>query len=268
MAHLHRGLNNLTKTSMQQYNELLKHITLREVKSRYKQSFLGFFWVVLNPFFQMLIMSFVFSFIVRFNTPGVPYPVFIFTGLLPWIFLANATGAATDAFIDNGSLIKKIYFPREIFVLATVTAKAVDFFLAFLLLLVMMLLYHIPFTPFMLFFIPLFAVNFIFVYALSLLLATCNLFFRDIKYLYNLILQLWFYVTPIIYATEFFPAQWRWIFKLNPMSVFINAYRQVLINGDYPNMSSMLIASGISFGLLALAYYVFRKLEGSFADIV
>jgi ABC-type polysaccharide/polyol phosphate export permease len=229
---------------------------------------LGFFWVVLNPFFQMAIMSFVFSFIVKFDTPGVPYPIFIFTGLLPWVFLSNATTAATESFVGNGALIKKIYFPREIFVLGTVTAKAVDFFLSLLVLLAMLLVYKITFTPYMLLFIPIFAIHFVFVYALSLLLATLNLFYRDIKYLFNLILQLWFYVTPIIYAVEFFPPQWRWIFKLNPMSVFINAYREVLINGDFPSVSSMLIASGISFGLLACAYYIFRKLEGSFADIV
>lgn len=253
---------------MRQYNELLKHIALREIKSRYKQSFLGFFWVVLNPFFQMAIMSFVFSFIVKFDTPGVPYPVFIFIGLLPWLFLSNATTSATDAFVGNGDLIKKIYFPREIFVLGTVAAKAFDFFLAFLLLLGMLVVYRIPFTPYMLFFIPLFAVQFIFVYALSLLLATLNLFYRDIKYLFNLVLQLWFYVTPIIYATEFFPEHWRWIFKLNPMSVLINGYREVLINGGIPNVPSLLIATGMSFGLLAFAYLVFRKLEGSFADIV
>lgn len=253
---------------MKQYQELLKHITLREIKSRYKQSFLGFFWVVLNPFFQMVIMSFVFSFIVKFNTPGVPYPVFIFIGLLPWFFLANTTTSATEVFVDNGALIKKIYFPREIFVLGTMTAKAFDFFLAFLLLLAMLVFYQVPFTPYMLFFIPLFAIQCVFVYALSLLLATLNLFYRDVKYLYNLILQLWFYVTPIIYATEFFPEHWRWIFKLNPMSVLINAYRQVLINGALPNVASLLIALGISFGLLACAYFVFKKLEGSFADIV
>lgn len=253
---------------MKQYNQLLKHLALREIKSRYKQSFLGFFWVILNPFFQMLIMSFVFSFIVKFQTPGVPYPVFIFIGLLPWFFLANSTTAATDTFVTNGELIKKIYFPREIFVLATVTAKMMDFFLAFILLLGMLIFYDLPFNLYTLLFIPIFAIQFVFVYALSLLLATLNLFYRDIKYLFNLILQLWFYVTPIIYATEFFPEKWRWIFKLNPMSVFINAYRQVLINGSMPNMSSLVISIGMSAGLLAVAYYVFRKLEGSFADVV
>lgn len=253
---------------MRQYNELLKHLALREIKSRYKQSFLGFFWVILNPFFQMLIMSFIFSYIIRFDTPGVPYPIFIFSGLLPWIFLSNATTSATDAFVENGSLIKKIYFPREIFVLASVAAKVIDFFLAYLLLLGMLLIYRIEFTPYMLYFIPIFIIQCIFIYALSLLLATLNLFYRDVKYLYVLILQLWFYVTPIIYATEFFPMKWRWIFKLNPMSVFINAYRQVLLNAAAPSLSSMLIATGMSLGILVCAYYVFKKLEGSFADIV
>lgn len=253
---------------MNKYNELLKHLALREIKSRYKQSFLGFFWVILNPFFQMVTMSFVFSFIIKFQTPGVPYSVFIFTGLLPWFFLANSTTSATEAFVGNSDLIKKIYFPREIFVLATVTAKTIDFLLAFVLLLLMLIIFKIPFTIYTLLFIPIFAIQFVFVYALSLLLATLNLFYRDVKYLFNLVLQLWFYFTPIIYATEFFPEKWRWIFKLNPMSVFINAYRQVLINGSVPNTSSLLISIGMSGAMLALAYYVFRKLEGSFADVV
>lgn len=253
---------------MRKYNELLKHIALREIKSRYKQSFLGFFWVVLNPFFQMLIMSFVFSFIVKFDTPGVPYPVFIMCGLLPWLFLTNATTSAAEAFAGNGELIKKIYFPREIFVMGTVAAKAFDFLIACMLLFAMMIFYDSPLTFSLVYLIPIFIIQIVFVYALSLLLATLNLFYRDIRYLYALVVQLWFYVTPIIYATEFFPEKWRWIFKINPMSVIINAYREVIINGSAPNMSSMLIASGISLILLGISYTIFKKLEGSFADIV
>src|SRR3989338_4046322 len=134
------------------YFDLIKHLTLREIKARYKQSFLGFFWVVLNPFFQMLILSFVFSQVLRFSDLGVPYPIFLYAGLLPWTFFNTALGAAMGSLVENAALLKKIYFPREILVLSVLLAKTIDFFLASLVFLVLMLWFQIPLKPYMLIF--------------------------------------------------------------------------------------------------------------------
>lgn len=248
--------------------ELIKYLTQREIKARYKQSFLGFFWVVLNPFFQMLIMSFVFSHIMKVNNLGVPYAIYLYAGLLPWTFFANSLNNATEELVENASLIKKIYFPREILILAALLAKAFDFFLSSIIFLLLMVVFRVPFTGFMLLFFPLFLLQFLFTYAVSLFLSTANLFYRDVRYLLNLIITIWFYATPVIYATEFFPERYRWIFKLNPMAVFINAYRQVLLSHDWPNFQSLSIGILVSLVLVIIGIRFFKKLEGVFADVV
>lgn len=248
--------------------ELIKYLTLREIKARYKQSFLGLFWVILNPFFQMLIMSFVFSHIIGFAKISVPYPIFLYAGLLPWTFFANSLTHATSVYPNNSSLIKKVYFPREILVISTLLAKTFDFFLASLVFIILMIFFKVQFSLYMLLFFPILLIQIIFTYSLSLILASLNLFYRDVQYLFDLVLTLWFYLTPVIYSVEFFPEKYRFIFKLNPMSVFINAYRQVLLGKDLPNWQSLGIGIIISLIIYVIARRVFKKLEGTFADVV
>lgn len=251
-----------------QYWPLIKHLALREIKARYKQSFLGLFWVVLNPFFQMIIMSFVFSNVIKMQGTGIPYPMFIYAGLLPWLFFANSMSSTMTVLDGSSALIKKIYFPREILVLSTLFAKIFDFFMASIIFILMLIVFKIKLTWFMLFFIPIFLIQFLFTFGLSLLLSALNLFYRDVQYLFNLILTLWFYLTPVLYAVEFFPEKYRFIFKLNPLSVFINAYRQTIFGESIPNFSSLGIAMLISFLLFIVSYKIFKKLEGTFADVV
>lgn len=250
------------------YHELIKHLALREIKARYKQSVLGFIWIVASPFFQMLIMSFVFSQIIRVENLSVPYPLYLFVGLLPWLFFANSLTSSTSALVDNAALIKKIYFPREVLVISTILAKLVDFFIASGIIILMMLYYQIPFTPYMLLFFPVLFVQVLFTLGVSLALSVLNMLYRDIQYLFQLFLSLWFYVTPIIYSVEFFPEQFRWIFKFNPMAVFINAYRQVLLGGDVFSLSSIFIGLVVSLVIFILSYLLFKKLEGIVADVV
>lgn len=248
--------------------ELIKHLTQKEIKARYKQSFLGFFWVVLNPLFQMLIMSFIFSKVMKVSNLGVPYPIYLYAGLLPWLFFANSLSNATEELVENASLIKKIYFPREILILTALLAKVFDFALSALIFVGLLIWYGIPFTPYMVLFFPLFALQFLFTYGVSLFLAATNLFYRDVRYLLSLIITLWFYLTPVIYATELFPSQYRWIFRINPMSVFINAYRQVLLAHDWPNFQSLGVGILLSVVIFLLSMRVFKRLEGMFADVV
>jgi ABC-type polysaccharide/polyol phosphate export permease len=250
------------------YKELIKHLSLREIRARYKQSFLGFFWIILNPFFQMLIMSFVFSQIVRFSDLGVPYPIYLFVGLLPWTLFSNSLGSTIGVLSENASLIRKIYFPREILIISTLVAKLVDFFFASLIFLGMMVLFQIPFSWHMLLFFPILFVQLLFTFGLSLFLSATNLLYRDVQYLFQLVLGLWFYLTPVIYPIELFPEQYRWIFALNPMAVFINAYRQVLLGQDVFNVASFLIGLSVSILFLIISYAIFKKLEGIIADVV
>lgn len=250
------------------YRELLDELTKREIKQRYKQSVLGYAWVILNPFFQMLVMAFVFSFIMRIPDLGVPYSIYLYCGLLPWTLFANSINSATNALVGNSGLLTKIYFPREIFIASTLIAKVVDFFLASTVFIAFMFYFQIPLTWNVLWFFPIFLIQMLFTYALSLLVAAANLFYRDIQYIVGLGLMIWMYLTPVIYPTELFPPQYQWIFKLNPMAVFINAYREVILAGGMPNLRSLSIALVLSIILYILFYKLFKKLEGVFADVV
>ena len=251
-----------------QYRELLNQLTAREIKQRYKQSVLGYAWVILNPFFTMLVMAFVFSIIMRIPNLGVPYPIYLYAGLLPWTLFSNSLISSSNSLVDNAGLLSKIYFPREIFVLSTILAKIVDFLLACSIFIAFMIYYQIPISWNIFWFIPIFFIQQIFTYAISLFLAAANLFYRDIQYLLSLILLIWMYLTPVIYATEFFPAKYQWIFKINPMAVIINAYREVILARGMPNLQSLGIALALSLLLLAITYKFFKKAEGVFADIV
>lgn len=254
--------------SLSHYGELTRELALREIKARYKQSILGYAWVILNPFFQMLVMAFVFSKILRFPTIGVPYSIFLYCGLLPWNLFATSLISSTNALVGNASLLTKIYFPREIFIISTTIAKIVDFFLASTVFIIFMLVYQQPVTWNILWFIPIFLIQQLFTYGLSLILASINLFYRDIQYVLSLIVMIWMYLTPVIYPTEIFPEQYKWIFQLNPMAVIINAYRQTILGGGIPNLMSLGIALAVSLCITLLGIKIFRKLEGVFADVV
>ncbi|MCB9802192.1 MAG: ABC transporter permease [Pseudomonadales bacterium] len=250
------------------YRELLSELTWREIKQRYKQSILGYAWVILNPLIQMLVMAFVFSKILRVESLGVPYAVFLYVGLLPWNFFSGALAGATGSLVANAGLITKIYFPREVFVLSAILAKVVDLFLALSVLVVFLIYYHISLSWHIVWVVPIFGIQLIFTYGLSLFLAAANLLYRDIQYVLGLGLIVWMYLTPVIYPTEMFPDRYRWIFQINPMAVFINAYRQVILAAGEPNYMSLGIAAVVSTSVLMLGYWFFKKLEGVFADVV
>jgi ABC-type polysaccharide/polyol phosphate export permease len=250
------------------YRELLFNLARREITQRYKQSILGFAWVILNPLFQLLVLSFVFSTIFRVSSFSVPYIVFLMVGLLPWNFFSQSLSSASNALVGNSQLITKIYFPREILVYGTILAKIVDFLYSCLVLIPFFIYFHISLNWQVLWVIPIFIIQLIFTAALSLLISSFNLFYRDIQYLLNLIISLWFYLTPILYPVEQFPEKYRFIFSLNPMSVIINAYRQTILGGGPPNLNSLGVAALTSIIFYLVAYLIFKKSEGQFADYV
>lgn len=251
------------------WRELLWQITAREVKARYKQSILGYFWVILNPLAQMLVMSFAFSIIMRIPTnaaSNIPYSIFLFVALLPWTLFSNSLGSAAASLVSSGSLITKIYFPRTILVMATIIAKIIDFIFALSVLAVYMIIYQIPVNINILWVIPIFFIQQIFTLGLSLFFAAANLLYRDIQYLLSMIILLWMYVTPVIYPADLVPDRFRFIFQLNPMAVIINAYRQVILGGGVPKYSSILVALIVSLFTLIIGFNYFKSREKIFAD--
>lgn len=251
------------------WRELLWQMTNREIKARYKQSVLGYFWVILNPLAQMLVMSFAFSLILRIPTKSaenIPYSIFLYTALLPWSLFANSLSSACISLVASSNLITKIYFPRSILVLSTVTAKIIDFLFAATILIAYLIVYQIPINLNILWAIPIFLVQQIFTLGLSLFFAAANLLYRDIQYLLSLVLTLWMYLTPIIYPADLVPQKFRFVYQLNPMSVIVNAYRQVILGGGSPKYSSLLIAFIVSFTTLIIGLSYFKSREKVFAD--
>jgi len=250
------------------YRELLWNLAHREITQRYKQSVLGYAWVVLNPLFQLITMNFVFSVVLKVDSLGVPFIIFLSVALLPWNLFVLSLTSSTSALVGNSSLITKIYFPREILVYATIIAKLVDFFYSCIVLVFFFIIFKTNITIHILWVPLILLIQVIFTMGLSLILAALNLFYRDIQYLLSLVLTMWMYLTPIMYPVEMLPERYRFLFALNPMAVIINAFRQVMLSGAGPNLNSLSIALAISVGVFIVGFLFFKKLEGEFADYV
>ncbi len=249
------------------YKFLLQQLTLREIKARYKQSILGYVWILINPLIQLLVYSFVFSVIFRFPTGGIPYSVFLLIGLLPWIYLQLTLSASTLVLVDNSNLLKKVYFPREILTYSVIFSKLVDFLLASLILIIFMILYQLPFELTIIFVIPIFFIQIILMCGLAFFLSASNLFYRDIQYVANLALLMWMYLTPVVYPLSLIPNHLVWIYKLNPMVGIIEGYRSAVFNKPFDS-GIILWSAIISFIIFIFGFWMFKKSEKVFADIV
>lgn len=252
---------------LRSYKYLLLQLTQREIKARYKQSFVGYAWVIFNPLAQLLVYSFVFSVIFRFPTNNIPYVIFLYAALLPWGLLQGSISSATQCLVDNSALIRKVAFPREVIPYSVVLAKIVDFLISGLIFVGFMIAFHVPFSATTIVIIPLFIIQMLLTIGISLMLSAFNLFYRDIQYLANLLLMLWMYMTPIVYPLSLVPLRYVWLYKLNPMVGIIEGYRSALFN--YPFEWSIIGWSAVvSIIVFFVGFFIFKKSERMFADIV
>lgn len=249
------------------YKYLLLQLTQREIKSRYKQSFIGYAWVLLNPLAQLIVYSFVFSIIFKFPTNNIPYIIFLYAALLPWTLFSSSITAATMSLVDNSSLLRKVAFPREVIPYASVLSKIVDFAFSAVLFIGLAILLKTPLSlKTMIVFIPIFIAQLLLTTGISLIFATFNLFYRDIQYLTNLLILLWMYMTPIVYPLSLVPRQYVWVYKLNPMVGIIEGYRSAIFG--YPFETSIILwAGGISIVVFLIGFIIFKHSEKVFADI-
>ncbi|RJR15642.1 ABC transporter permease [Candidatus Microgenomates bacterium] len=250
------------------YFDLVSELAKREIKARYKQSVLGFFWIIANPLSHMLTLAFIFSIIVKVPSENIPYPLFLFIGLLPWTLFANTLTHSSRSLIDNAPLLKQVSFPRDTLVLSTLLAKTLDFFVASMGLLVLFLVYQQPIGLNALWFLFLLCFQLIFTFGLGLVVASLNLFYRDVQHILSLLLILGMYLTPVIYPLSLVPEKFRIIFKLNPMSILIHNYRLVLTQGSAPEFTDIMILLIISLGTVIMGYWLFKHWEGGFGDAV
>lgn len=248
--------------------ELLLQLTIRQIKARYKQSIFGILWAIIRPLFTMIIFTIIFSKLMKVPSDGTPYPVFSYCALLPWMFFSASLTAGISSMTSSVSLIQQIYFPREIFPISAVMASFVDFVIASVIFVGLMIFYKIQITPFVLWLIPIILLQIVFAIAVSMLGSALNVFYRDIGQIMVFITQLWMYACPIIYPVSIVPEKYRMLYALNPMVGIIDSYRNVIIHGLAPNWEYLLISFIITILTFFCSYKIFKRLEMKFADVI
>jgi lipopolysaccharide transport system permease protein len=250
------------------HRDLLVTWTIRNVKVRYKQSFLGAAWAILQPLSATIIFTIIFSLFVRVPTDGIPYPIFYYSALLPWTFFAAAVSNGVSSLLSNMNLVTKIYFPREILPLAAILSSLVDFVIASLIFVGMMILYQVPVSLSFVFIPLILLVQLTLTLGIVLVTSAMSVFYRDIRFVVPLGLQLWMYLTPIIYPLSTVPERFRSLYMLNPMAGVVDSYRRVILRGEWPQMTFLLLAAAVSIVLLVGAYRYFKRAEKVFADLI
>lgn len=263
------GLFDLDLREIWQYWELLYFLVWREVKVRYKQTVIGAAWAIIQPLMTMVIFTIVFGKFAKIPSDGLPYPVFAYAALLPWTFFAQALTRSGASLVGNANLVTKVYFPRLIIPLAAALAPIVDFLVSFLVLIGMMIWYGITPTWSGLLALPFFMVLTIMTaLAVSLWLSPLNVRYRDVGHTLPFISQFWMYASPVVYPVSLVPERWQLLYSLNPMVGVIEGFRWALLGKESPNFMAMAISATVVLALLVGGVVFFKKMEGTFADVV
>lgn len=251
-----------------EYRELLYFLIWRNIKVRYKQTIIGAGWAIIQPFFTMVIFTLFFGKLAGMPSEGLPYPIFYYSALLPWVYFANALNQATLTIVEHQRVITKIYFPRIILPLSAVLSGLVDFSFAFTILIGMVVFYRVVPTAATLL-LPLFLLLAISTaFGVGLWLSTLNAIYRDVRYAVPFVVQFWMFGSPVIYPSSLVPEQWRWLYALNPMTGVIEGFRWALLGQSKP-LGSLLFASAVAVLLLMAGGLVyFQRMEGTIADVV
>jgi lipopolysaccharide transport system permease protein len=249
------------------YRDLLYFLTWREISIRYKQTVLGFMWAIIQPLLTMIVFTVFLGRLAKVPSDGVPYPVFSYLGLLPWTYFANAVTRSGMSLVSNANLLSKVYFPRLLIPLSGTLSALVDFAVAFVILIVLMLIYSIPITASLLLVIPLTILTSVAATGVGLWLSALNVQYRDVQHAVPFLIQLWMFATPVVYPASEVPEKWRLLFAVNPMAGVIEAYRAAAL--DRPiDWQSLGVSVGVILLVTAIGAWQFRKMERRFADIV
>jgi lipopolysaccharide transport system permease protein len=263
-----KGWVSLKLSELWEYRELLYFLIWRDIKVRYKQTVLGISWAVIQPLATMVVFSLFFGRLGKMPSDGLPYPIFSFAALVPWTFFASGLSQASSKLVGSANLITKVYFPRLAIPIAAVLSGIVDFMLAFVILLGMMLYYKVS-PSISIFWIPLLLLLALTTsLGVGLWLSTLNIQFRDVQYVVPFLTQLWLFGTPIAYPSSLLAEPWRTLYGLNPMVGVVEGFRWALLGTDTAPGPIIAISALISLVLLVSGAYYFRRMEKTFADIV
>ena len=249
------------------YRELLGFLTWRDVKIRYKQTVLGFLWAFLQPFTKLVVFSLVFGKFVGITGDGYPYPVFLYAGLLPWQFFAEALTRSSQSIVASGGIVNKVYFPRLIIPLASVGGCLIDFAISFLILIGLMLYYGMAPSVSLVMVFPLVLITILAALGVGTLVSALNVAYRDFRYVVPFIVQIWMFLSPVVYSSRNIPDGWRWLLVLNPMAGIINGYRSAILDASF-DWGSLGTSLGVCVLTVAVSVIYFRRIERQFADII
>jgi lipopolysaccharide transport system permease protein len=263
-----KGWVPLKLRELWEYRELLYFLVWRDIKVRYKQTALGATWAILQPLLTMIVFSLFFGRLAKVPSDGIPYPIFSFAALVPWTFFANGLGQASNSLVGSGSLISKVYFPRLVIPLASVFSGIIDFLIAFVVLIAMMLYYGLVPTLNVLW-LPLFLLlALITSLGVGLWLSALNVEYRDVRYIAPFITQFWLLATPIAYPSSLLHEPWRTIYGLNPMVGVVEGFRWALLRTNTAPGPIIAVSSAAAVLILVTGAFYFRRMEKTFADIV
>jgi ABC-type polysaccharide/polyol phosphate export permease len=246
------------------YRDLLKNLVSRDFKTRYKRSYLGILWSLLNPLLVIMVYTLAFDYIMKIRVKN--FPMFFMCGYLPWSYLAASLSASLTSLSDSGYLIKAVYFPREILPLSTILSCLIHFLITFIFVFPFLILFGY-FPKWVVFSLPLIILlQSLFIFGLSLFLSSIHVFFRDLRYILDVILMAWFWLTPIAYSASLIPEKFLFFYKLNPMTLFVTAYREVLLNGVLLEPKYWMAILLATAGSLVLGYLSFLRIRKRLAE--
>ena len=263
-----RGWVALRLHEVWEYRELLYFLVWRDVKVRYKQTVLGAAWALLQPLATMLVFTLFFGRLARVPSDGVPYPLFSFTALVPWMFFANALGQASNSLVGSANLLRKVYFPRLVIPVAAALGGLVDLALSSTVLAGMLLAYRIELTARLVWVAPLVALALVVSLGAGLWLAALSVQYRDVRYVAPFLTQFWMFATPVVYSSSRLGEPWRTVYGLNPMAGVVEGFRWALLGTGVAPGPMVAVSAAAAGLLLATGAYYFRRMEKTFADLV
>lgn len=263
-----RGWVSLQLSALWEYRELFYFLIWRDIKVRYKQTALGVAWAIIQPFFTMVVFSIFFGRLAKVPSDDIPYPIFAYTALLPWTFFANGVSQSANSLVGSANLLSKVYFPRLIIPISSVLSGLVDFFIAFTVLVGMMLHYGLwPTTAIA--WLPLFLLlTLITALGIGLWLSAMNVQYRDIRYAVPFLVQFWLFATPIAYPSSLLSEPWHTLYGLNPMVGAVEGFRWAMLGTETPPGPMVAASAVIAVVILASGAFYFRRMEKTFADVV
>ncbi|MBM4042921.1 MAG: ABC transporter permease [Planctomycetes bacterium] len=262
-----RGWLPINFREIWRYRELLYFLAWRDVRVRYKQTVLGFLWAFLQPFAKMVIFSAIFGGLAKIDSEGFPYPIFLYAGLLPWQFFSESLGRSSQSVVGSSNLITKVYFPRLIIPLSAIGACLVDFAISFTILIGLMFYYSIPLTLATLLVVPLVALTILAAFGIGCLLSALDVTYRDFRYMIPFVVQIWMFLTPVLYPVKIVPARWQWLLLLNPLTGIVDAYRAAILGKPF-QWGSLATSTAVILVAILIGTLYFRRTERRFADII